>query len=153
MPKPHVMIIEARFYEDIANDLARGATRALEAAGATHERIAVPGAFELPAAVQMAVRAMHFQPARKRYDGYVALGCVIRGETSHYDIVCNETARALQGIAVQYTLAFGFGLLTCETDDQAYERADPDKLDKGGEAARACLTMIDLKRRFGLFPR
>ncbi len=151
--KPHVLIVEARFYEDIADELANGAVAELEAAGATFERVAVPGAFEIPAAIRMAVRSMDFASGRRRFDGYVALGCVIRGETSHYDYVCGESARKLQDLACDHTLAVGYGILTCENRDQAWERAAVSRKNKGGEAARACLTMLDLKRRFHLFPR
>jgi 6,7-dimethyl-8-ribityllumazine synthase len=128
-------------------------TAALQSAGATWEVVEVPGAFEIPAAVSTAVRSMEFVGARRRFDGYVALGCVIRGETTHYDYVCGETARGLQDLAVKYCLALGFGLLTVENREQAEERAGVDRRDKGGEAARVCLSMIDLKRTFGLFPR
>ena len=151
--QPHVMIAVARFYEDIADELVRGATAALQSAGATWEVVEVPGAFELPAAISTAVRSLEFVGARRRFDGYVALGCVIRGETSHYDYVCGETARALQDLAVKYCLALGFGLLTVENREQAEERAGVDRRDKGGEAARVCLSMIDMKQTFGLFPR
>ena len=151
--QPHVMIAVARFYDEIADELLRGATAALQSAGATWEVVEVPGAFEIPAAVSTAVRSMEFVGARRRFDGYVALGCVIRGETTHYDYVCGETARGLQDLAVKYCLALGFGLLTVENRAQAEERAGVDRRDKGGEAARVCLSMIELKRTFGLFPR
>jgi len=151
--QPHVMIAVGRFYEDIADELVRGATTALQSAGATWEIVGVPGAFEIPAAVSTAVRSLEFVGARRRFDGYIALGCVIRGETTHYDYVCGETARGLQDLAVKYCLALGFGLLTVENREQAEERAGVDRRDKGGEAARVCLSMIDLKRTFGLFPR
>ncbi|NNE82620.1 MAG: 6,7-dimethyl-8-ribityllumazine synthase, partial [Alphaproteobacteria bacterium] len=121
--KPHVMIAVARFYDEIADELLRGATAALQSAGATWEVVEVPGAFEIPAAVSTAVRSMEFVGARRRFDGYVALGCVIRGETTHYDYVCGETARGLQDLAVKYCLALGFGLLTVENREQAEERA------------------------------
>ena len=151
--QPHVMIAVARFYEDIADELVSGATAALGSAGATWEIVAVPGAFELPAAVSTAVRSLEFVGGRRRFDGFVTLGCVIRGETSHYDYVCGETARALQDLAVKYCLALGFGLLTVENSEQAEERASVDRRDKGGEAARVCLGMIEMKRDFGLYPR
>lgn len=151
--QPHVMIAVARFYDEIADELLRGATAALQSAGASWEVVEVPGAFEIPAAVSTAVRSMEFVGARRRFDGYVALGCVIRGETTHYDYVCGETARGLQDLAVKYCLALGFGLLTVENREQADERAGVDRRDKGGEAARVCLSMIELKRTFGLFPR
>ncbi len=151
--QPHVMIAVARFYGEIADELVRGATAALQNAGATWEIIEVPGAFEIPAAVSTAVRSMEFVGARRRFDGYITLGCVIRGETTHYDYICGETARGLQDLAVKYCLALGFGLLTVENREQAEERAGVDRRDKGGEAARVCLSMIELKRTFGLFPR
>lgn len=145
----HVMIVEARFYEPLADELVRGAIRALEAAGATYERFAVPGAFEIPAAIACAVEAQS-SPAGRLFDGFVALGCVIRGETTHYDYVCQESARGLQKLAIRFHLAIGYGILTVENEDQAWERAKLDRKDKGGDAARACLAMIELKRRFKL---
>lgn len=141
----HVLIVEARFYQDIADELVRGAVAALDAAGATHDRIAVPGAFEIPAAIGFAAAGR----SDARYDGYVALGCVIRGETSHYDYVCGESARGLQDLACRHALAIGYGILTCENREQAWERAKIDRRNKGGDAALACLDMIALKRRFG----
>lgn len=151
MPQTHrVLIVEARFYEDIAEALARGALARLEAAGYAVDRLAVPGALEIPGVIAMAERAGERDPDGA-YDGYVALGCVIRGETGHYDIVCNESARGLQQLAVERQIAVGNGILTVENGEQAWVRADPDRKDKGGEAAAACLGMIDMKRRFGLF--
>jgi 6,7-dimethyl-8-ribityllumazine synthase len=150
---PHIMVVEARYYEPINDELVRGAIAALEEGGATYERFVVPGAFEIPASIQYAVRSLDFSPGRRRFDGYVALGCVIRGQTTHYDYVCGESARALQELAVHYSLALGFGILTVENEEQAWERAKVDRRNKGGEAARACLAMVELKRRFRLFPR
>jgi len=150
---PNIMIVEARFYPDIAEELATGAITALKEAGAGYEIFQVPGAFEIPAAIRMAVRANELEVGRRRFDGYVALGCVIRGETTHYDYVCAESARGLQDLALKYALAIGYGILTVENRDQAWERAKRDRRNKGGDAARACLAMIELKRRFGLFPR
>lgn len=150
---PHIMIVEARFYADLADELARGAIAAIEQAGATWQRFAVPGALEIPCAIQYAVRSMDFFSGRRRFDAYVALGCVIRGETSHYDIVCGESARGLQDLALKYTLAIGNGILTVENRDQAWARASVDQKNKGGGAARACLDMLELKRQFRLFPR
>lgn len=137
-----IMIVEARYYRHIADELARGAIEALDAAGARYERFAVPGAFEIPAAIGFAV------DARAGFDGYVALGCVIRGETSHYDYVCAESARGLQEVAVRHNLAIGFGILTVENEAQALQRARVDRKNKGGEAANACLAMIELKHSF-----
>lgn len=149
---PHILIVEARFYEDIADELAAGAVAALDAAGATHRRIAVPGAFEIPAAILFAHRAGETM-AGERFDGYVALGCVIRGETTHYDYVCAESARGLQDLALGHGLAIGYGILTVENDDQAWDRARRDRKDKGGAVAKACLDMVALKRQFGLHRR
>jgi 6,7-dimethyl-8-ribityllumazine synthase len=153
---PHVLIVEARFYEDIADELVRGAILALEEAGATYDRIAVPGAFEIPAAINFAIQASghaghaNDEAAAPRYDGYVALGCVIRGETTHYDYVCVESARGLQDLALRHNAAIGYGILTVENDDQAWARAKVDQKNKGGAVASACLDMIRLKRHFGL---
>lgn len=143
--KPHILIVEARFYADIADELARGAIAALDQAGATHDRIEVPGAFEIPAAIAMATGRP--APGRSRpLDGYVALGCVIRGETSHYDYVCGESARGLQDLAIRHDLPIGYGILTCETGEQAWERARVDGKNKGADAATACLRMIAVKQ-------
>jgi len=147
---PHIMIVEARFYADIADELARGAIEALEQAGATFERFEVPGAFEIPAAIRIALQAQELDAGRRRFDGYLALGCVIRGETTHYDYVCEESARGLQDLALAHSLALGYGILTVENGDQAWARARRDRKNKGGDVARACLAMVALKRRFGL---
>ena len=137
---PRVLIVEARFYEDIADELVEGAVAALEAAGAVHERISVPGAFEIPGAIRAASAA--------DYDGYVALGCVIRGETTHYDYVCGESARGLMDLSVAHGLAIGYGILTVENADQAWARAGVERKNKGRDAAEACLAMIGVNRRF-----
>ena len=147
--KAHILIIEARFYEDMADELARGAVKAIEERGATWERIAVPGVLEIPAAVKYALDAMAHGGMSRRIDGFVTLGCVIRGETTHYDIVSNESARALMDLAVERSLALGNGIQTVENDDQAWARVKVDQKNKGGAAARACLDMIDLKRKLG----
>ena len=144
MAAPHILIVEARYYAHIGDELLRGAVAALEQGGATHEHIVVPGAFEIPAAIRYAVEAA------AAYDGYVALGCVIRGETTHYDYVCEQSARGLQDLALAHALAIGFGILTVENEAQALARARVDKKNKGGEAARACLAMVALRRKFGL---
>ena len=140
---PRVLIVEARFYPDIADELARGAMAALDHAGATVERIAVPGAFEIPAAIRFAIHGGGF-------DGYVALGCVIRGETSHYDYVCGESARGLNELALTHCAAIGYGILTCENREQAMARATVEGRDKGRHVAEACLAMIALRRKFGV---
>jgi 6,7-dimethyl-8-ribityllumazine synthase len=147
---PHIMIVEARYYAHVSDELARGAIAALDAAGVSYERFTVPGAFEIPAAIRYAVQAQERGARATRFDGYVALGCVIRGETTHYDYVCGESARGLQDLALAHSLAIGFGILTVENEAQALVRARPDRKNKGGEAANACLAMIELKRHFGL---
>ena len=138
---PHILLVEAPYYAHIAEHLRRGAERALAAAGVTHEIVSVPGAFEIPAAIGMVARATN------RFDGFVALGCVIRGETTHYDHICAECARGLQDLGVREGLAIGFGVLTVENEAQALGRASAENRDKGGEAVRACLALVDLKRR------
>ena len=149
---PHVLIVEARFYEDIADEMARGAIAALVAAGATYDRLEVPGAFELPAAIRMNIKAMELGNGCRYYDGYIALGCVIRGETSHYDHVCGECARGLMDLSLRFSLAIGFGVLTVENQEQAWARASVDQLDKGRAVANAVLRMIEVKREFGCTP-
>jgi 6,7-dimethyl-8-ribityllumazine synthase len=136
--KAHLLIIEARFYEDMTEELVTGAQSALAAAGSTYERIAVPGALEIPGAIAKAHRT-------RRYDGYVALGVVLRGETSHYDIVANESARGLMDLTLQ-GLSIGNGIVTCETADQAWTRVRVAGMNKGGAAAEAALAMIAIER-------
>ena len=147
---PHVLIVEARYYAHISDELLKGALTALDEAGASHERVTVPGAFEIPAAIKYAVEAGARGRLSKQIDGFIALGCVIRGETTHYDYVCEQSSRGLQDLALAHNLAVGFGILTVENETQAIARARVDKKNKGGEAARACLAMIGLKRRFGI---
>src|SRR5664280_2552407 len=141
-----MLIVEARFYEAISDALLAGAVRVLDEAGATYDRIAVPGALEVPAAIAMAVDAA--QKKRAPYDGVVALGCVICGETYHFELVSNESARGLMDLAIGQQLAIGNGILTVENEAQAVVRASSDASgkDKGGDAARAALTMAKLKR-------
>jgi 6,7-dimethyl-8-ribityllumazine synthase len=141
-----VLIIEARYYNDLSDQLLAGAKRALQAAGAEFNVISVPGALEIPAAIAFAEESGRF-PVGVRYDGYVALGCVIRGETYHFEIVSNESARGLMDLGIGHRLCIGNGILTTEDEDQAQWRADPNQGDKGGGAARACLDLIALKRR------
>ena len=142
--KPHLLLVEAPYYQHIAALLRDGAERALAAAGATFETVQVPGAFEIPGAIGIAAKAGAF-------DGFVALGCVIRGETSHYDHICESTADWLQRLAVEHRLPIGYGILTVENEAQALVRATPsgNGRDKGGEAVRACLAMLAVKQRFG----
>ena len=138
-----ILIVESRYYADIADALIEGAEREIARNGAKSERVVVPGAFEIPGAIALAAAKKG-----KRYDGYVALGCVIRGETTHYDYVCGESARGLMDLAVQKGLAIGYGIVTVETVEQARARAYTDRGDKGGDAAHACLAMVALGRRW-----
>jgi 6,7-dimethyl-8-ribityllumazine synthase len=144
-----ILIVEARFYVDIATALLEGATGALKSAGATWDVVTVPGALEIAPAIAIALDAAKAQ--RKPYDGVVALGCVIRGETSHYEIVAGESARALMELSVAMRTPIGNGILTVDTDAQAWTRAKPQQENKGGGAAEAALALVRLKRR--LTPR
>lgn len=148
-----VLIVEARFYDDIADELVRGAIVELEKAGVPYERINVPGAFEIPAAIRFAIRSMEVHASGRGYSGFVALGCVIRGETSHYDYVCGESARALMDLSTNYSVALGYGILTVENREQAWARASLDQKNKGADAANACLRMMELKKEFRLLLR
>jgi 6,7-dimethyl-8-ribityllumazine synthase len=139
----HMLIVEARFYNNISDELLRGATRVLDEAKARYDRITVPGTLEIPAAISIALDAARRR--RESYDGVVALGCVIRGETHHFEIVANESARALMDLSVKERLAVGNGILTVENEGQAHARARVEEGDKGGDAARAALTMVALK--------
>jgi len=140
-----ILMVEARYYDDIADMLLRGAKRVLKDAGATFDVVTVPGALEIPAAIMI---ALHGSEAREQpYDGVVALGCVIRGETSHYDIVAGESARAIMDISIARDMPMGNGILTVDTDAQARARARLAGEDKGGGAARAALALVRLKRR------
>jgi 6,7-dimethyl-8-ribityllumazine synthase len=143
--KLHLLIVEARFYDDLADALLEGAKAALDEAGATYDLITVPGALEIPAVISMALDAA--DEGGTDYDGFVALGTVIRGETYHFEIVANESSRALTDLAVDEAIAIGNGILTVENDEQAWVRARKDDKDKGGFAARAALTMIAVKNR------
>jgi 6,7-dimethyl-8-ribityllumazine synthase len=139
---PHLLLVQAPYYTHLAALLREGAERAITAAGATCEVVSVPGAFEIPGAIAFAARQA------ERFDGFVALGCVIRGETTHYDHICAETARSLQDLMVRDGLAVGYGILTVENEAQALVRAAPDGRDKGGEAVRACLALVELRQHF-----
>ena len=138
-----VLVVEARFYPEISDALYEGAVRTLKAAGAVSERLTVPGALEIPGAIKLAAG---------NYDGFVALGCVIRGETHHFEIVANQSARGLMDLTIREGLCIGNGILTVEDEEQAFVRARPEEGDKGGDAARACLALIALKSRFASPP-
>jgi 6,7-dimethyl-8-ribityllumazine synthase len=140
-PRPNILIVAAPFYRDIADHLIEGASAMLSYASAHFDRIEVPGALEIAPAIRFAADG-------PGYDGYIALGCVIRGETTHYELVCAENARGLTLLGVKGGLAIGNGVLTVENRAQADIRADPAQSDKGGGAAIACLTLVKLRRRF-----
>ena len=144
---PHLLVIESRYYQDISDELLRGALAAIERAGATYDCVSVPGTLEIPAALALAYDAM--ERGHAHFDGFVCLGCVIRGETKHFDLVAEQSARALIDISVDEGLALGNGILTVENNEQAWARARVDELNKGGAAADAALAMIALRKRFG----
>lgn len=146
-PRPHLLVVESRFYDALADALLDGAKAALDEAGATYDVVTAPGALETPAVISFALDAE--EEGGTDYDGFVALGCVIRGETHHFDIVANESARALMDLAVDESLAIGNGIITVENEAQAWARAKKDEGDKGGFAARAALAMIDIRRKLG----
>lgn len=135
-----ILIIEANFYPELTGEMVEGARDALEEAGVKVEHVTVPGALEIPAVIRFAAE-------KKHYDGYVALGCVMRGETYHFEIVCNESARGLTHLALTYNLAIGNGILTVEDEDQAWVRASRTQGNKGGAAAEAVLTLLDIKKQ------
>lgn len=151
---PHVLIVEAPYYTEIAAGMLLGATRVLDEAGVTHEVVQVAGAFELPGAVRLALKAMsRVGPAGHpgpRWDGFIALGCVVRGETDHYDHICIQAARGLMDLTVQFGVPVAFGVLTVHDEAQALARARDDEMNKGAEAARAVLAQVALARRWGL---
>lgn len=144
---PHLLIVEARFYNELSDALLEGAKAALDEAGATYQVVTVPGALEIPAAISFALDAE--ADGAGIFDGYVALGTVIRGETYHFDIVAHESCRALTDLSVNESIAIGNGILTVENEEQAWARARPNKQDKGGFAARAALSMINLRKQLG----
>jgi 6,7-dimethyl-8-ribityllumazine synthase len=143
----HLLIIEARFHDDLADALLDGAKSALDEAAATYDVVTVPGSLEIPAMISFALDGA--AEGGTAYDGFVALGTVIRGDTYHFDIVANESSRALMDLSVQDSVCIGNGILTTETEEQAWTRAKRSEGDKGGFAARAALTMIAHKERFG----
>src|SRR5262245_20440073 len=145
--RPHLLIVEPRFYDGIADALLEGAREALDEAGASYDVVTVPGALEIPAVISLALDGA--EEGGTDYDGFVALGCVIRGETYHFEIVANESSRALMDLAVDESLAIGNGILTVENEAQAWVRARRGEGDKGGFAARAALTLISVRERLG----
>jgi len=144
----NILIVEARFYAHISDMLLDGASSAIEKAGAHFERLAVPGALEIPTAIALAAKSG--EHGGKSYDGYIALGCVIRGETYHFEIVASESARGLIDLGINMGLCIGNGILTVENEHQALARAAVDDGDKGGDAARACLALVHVRNRLGI---
>src|ERR1700749_3917696 len=139
------LIVEARFYDDIQDALLEGAVAELKAAGVSYDVITVPGALEIPAAISIAITSGKY--GGSPYDAAIALGCVIRGETIHFEIVSMESSRGLMDLAVAQKFPIGNGILTVNTEDQAWARARANELNKGGDAARAALAMLRIKRR------
>jgi 6,7-dimethyl-8-ribityllumazine synthase len=146
-PSPRILIIEARFYDEIADDLLKGTKAALKAAGAEVDVMTVPGILELPIALMYAWKGRAHGPS---YDGAVVLGCAVKGETDHYEHVCRESMSGVQRVALDQHIPVGNGILTVPTWELAQNRANPAEGDAGGRAARACLRLIEIARRFGL---
>ena len=142
-PPPRLLVVRAPYYRDVVDGLLEGCSRILKEAGANFETVDVAGAFELPQAIRIALRG------REKFDGYVALGCIVKGETDHYDFICQATMAGMMDVALQYGLATGTGLLTVDTIDQAIERSRLDGHNKGAEAAAAALLQIVAARRLG----
>ena len=142
-PTPRVLIIRAPYYRGVIDGLTQGAVRILDEAGATHEILDIAGAYELPQAIRLVVRG------NQRFDAFVALGCIVRGETDHYDFICKATMDGVMNVSLQFGLCTGTGLLTCDTMAQAEARSGQDGHNKGAEAAAAALLQINAARRFG----
>jgi 6,7-dimethyl-8-ribityllumazine synthase len=148
-----ILIVESRFYDEITDNLVKGVVKELAAVGAGYKRLIVPGILEIPAAIRFAIRAMELRATDERYSGYIALGCAIRGETDHYEHICRETLSGIQRLTLEYTLAVGNGVLTVHNRQQAMERCAPERRNFGGQAARACLRMVEIKRELSLIPK
>ena len=142
-PPPRVLLVRAPYYQAVVDGMTMGALRILAEAGASHDVLDVAGAFELPQAIRIALRG------RERFDGFIALGCVVRGETDHYEFICAATMTGMMDVALQYGIALGTGLLTVDTLAQAVARSGPDGHNKGAEAAVAALRQVDAARRLG----
>jgi 6,7-dimethyl-8-ribityllumazine synthase len=142
-----ILIVEARFYDDIADALLAGAIKALQDAAARFDQITVPGSLEIPSAIAIALDAA--KRRRRPYDGVVALGCVIRGDTIHFEIVAHQSARGLMDLSVARQVPIGNGIITVDNEAEAWMRARPEEQDKGGDAARAALALVALKRQIG----
>ncbi len=142
-PSPRLLIVRAPYYKQVVDGLTEGAIRILTEAGATHEVLDIAGAYELPQAIRLVLRG------NQRFDGFVALGCIVRGETDHYDFICKATMDGMMNLSLQFGLCTGTGLLTCDTLAQAEARSGQDGHNKGAEAAAAALVQINAARRFG----
>lgn len=142
-PAPHLLVVRAPYYRDVVDGMTRGAERILAESGATHEVLDVAGAFELPQAIRLVIRG------KTRFDGFVALGCVVKGETDHYEFLCREAMAGLMNVALQFGLALGSGLLTVHNIDQAVARSGDDGHNKGAEAAAAALVQVAVARTLG----
>ncbi len=140
---PHLLVVRAPYYRDVVDGMTRGAERILAEAGATHEVLDVAGAFELPQAIRLVIRG------KTQFDGFVALGCVVKGETDHYEFLCREAMAGLMNVALQFGLALGSGLLTVHNIDQAIARSGDDGHNKGAEAAAAALVQVTVARTLG----
>ena len=147
---PNIVLIEARFYDAISDQLAEGAIAAVEAAGGTVHRIAVPGILEIPAALQFAIEGRGNPDNDRAFDGGVVLGCAIKGETDHYEHVCTESMRGTQDVALAHAFPVGNGILTCPTRALAEDRADAGGQNFGGRAATACLRLIEIRHTLGV---
>ena len=144
---PHIMIVVSPYYKDVADNLLQGAKEALDNRNATYEVFEVSGALEIPLAIKYGcLRNQSKNSSHLKFDGYIALGCIIRGETSHYDIVCNESARGLLNLSLEYNVPIGNAILTCDNMDQAIVRADPAQKNKGADACDAVFSLLDIKR-------
>lgn len=142
-PPAQVLIVRAPYYRDVVDGLSEGAGRILKEAGASFEVLDVAGAFELPQAIRIALRA------QAKFDAFVALGCIVKGETDHYDFICQATMQGMMNLALQYGIAVGTGLLTVDSIEQAVARSGLDGFNKGAEAAAAALMQVNVARRFG----
>lgn len=149
-PAPHLLVIQAPYYEVVVAGMRRGAEAVFEAAGCTLDVVDVAGAYELPAALRMAISQPSKGPKTARYDGFLLLGCVIKGETDHYDFICNAVCQGVMDVSTERGAAIGFGLLTVASLAQAEARSAGDRHNKGGEAAHALLGQVALRRRWGL---
>ncbi len=144
---PHIMIVVSPYYKDVADNLLQGSKATLETRHATYEVFEVSGALEIPLAIKYGcMRGQSKDSSHLKFDGFIALGCIIRGETSHYDIVCNESARGLLNLSLEYNVPIGNAILTCDNMDQAVVRADPAQKNKGADACNAVFSLLDIKR-------